>query len=124
AEAYAVPALADLRAGGADPEDHAAVRELVDRRRGHRRHAGRPGGDLEDRRSEPDLLRLSGEPAEDRRRVRPVGLRGPDRVVAEALGGLNDLELVLAPEAHAPVANVNSELHLRSFGRTGQAGRP
>ncbi len=40
-EALPVPALGDLRAGGADAEDHAPVRELVDRRGGHRGHRGR-----------------------------------------------------------------------------------
>ena len=48
--------------------------------------------------AEPSLIFvvIAGEPAEDRRGVRAVGLRGPDRVVAEALGLLDDLLLVLA----------------------------
>ena len=60
------------------PEQHAPVGELVERRGGHRRHRRRAAGHLEDRRAELDLRRLPGEPAEDRRGVRAVGLRGPD----------------------------------------------
>ena len=36
----------------------------------------------------------AGEPGEDRHRVRAVGLGGPDRVVAEPLGLLHELELL------------------------------
>ena len=67
--------------------------------------------------AEPSLIvvGLPGEPAEDRRRVGAVGLRGPDRVVAEPLGLAHELELLLRAEAEAPVADVHAELHrLRS----------
>ena len=47
--------------------------------------------------AEPSLIFdvMRREPAEDRRRVRAVRLRGPDRVVAQPLGLLDDLLLVL-----------------------------
>ena len=61
-EALPVPALGDLRPGGADAEDHAPVRELVDRRGRHRGHRRRAAGHLEDARAEADL-RWSARPA-------------------------------------------------------------
>src|ERR1019366_7561340 len=70
AEALTVPALGDLRSGGADAEDHAPVRELVDGGSGHRGHRRRAPGHLEDARAEADLGRLPGEPAEHGGRVR------------------------------------------------------
>ena len=99
------------------PEQHPPARELVDRRRGHRGHRRAAGGHLEDRRAELDRRRQPGEPAEDRRGVRAVGLGGPDRVIAEPLGLLDDLALVVGGESEAPVADVDAELHAaaRSF---------
>ena len=82
-EALSVPALGDLRAGGADAEDHAPVGELVDRGGGHRGHGGRAAGHLEDPRAEPDLAR-SDRPASrarwrcpSRRPRRPTRSRSP-----------------------------------------------
>ncbi len=54
AEPLPVPALGDLRPGGAQSEDHAPARELVERRGGHRRHRRAAAGDLEDAGSELD----------------------------------------------------------------------
>ena len=54
-EALSVPTLGDLWAGGADPEDHAPVGELVDRGGGHRGHRGRATRHLENARAEPDV---------------------------------------------------------------------
>ena len=66
------------------------------------------------------LRGLPGEPAEHGGGVGAVGLRGPDRVVAEPLGLLHDGELVLRGEAQAPVADVHAELHVQvSFQREG-----
>ena len=64
--------------------------------------AGGAAGHLEDRRAELDRLVCLREPAEDRRRVGAVGLRGPDGVVAERLGLLDELELLVARGARAP----------------------
>ena len=44
------------------------------------------------------------EPAEDRRRVGAVRLGGPDRVVAERLGLVDQLELLVRGQAEPPVA--------------------
>ena len=96
AEALAVPALGDLRAARADAEQHPAAGELVDRRRGHRRHRGRAAGHLEDRGAELDPRRRLREPGEDRGGVGAVGLGGPHRVVAEPLGLEHDRELLRA----------------------------
>ena len=52
----AVPALDDLRAGGSEPEQEAAAREQVERRRGHRRVRGRAAGDLHDRAADLDVV--------------------------------------------------------------------
>src|SRR4051794_3292165 len=110
-EALPGPALGHLRARRSDPEQHPPAAELVERRGGHRRHRGRAGRHLEDRRADLDPLGLPGEPPEDRRRVRAVGLGGPDGVVAEALGLEDDLELIGARQAETPVADVHAELH-------------
>ena len=119
-EALPVPALGDLRARGADAADHAPVRELVDRRGGHRGHRGGARGHLEDARAEPDLARLPGEPAEHGGGVGAVRLGCPHRVIAELLGLLDDVELVLGGEAETPVADVHAELHVQvSFQREG-----
>ena len=113
AEALPVPALCDLRPARADAQQHAAAGELVERRRGHRGHRRRAAGHLEDRRAELDALGLGREPGEDRDRVGAVGLGGPDRVVAEPLGLLDELELLGGAEPEAPVADVDAELHAR-----------
>src|SRR5262249_32253301 len=63
-EALPVPALCDLRPGGAYAEDHAPAGELVDRRGGHRGHGGRAARHLKDAGPEADLLGLTREPAE------------------------------------------------------------
>src|SRR4051794_29867179 len=60
AEPRPVPALAPLGPARADPEQHPPVRELIDRRRGHRRHGRAATGHLEDRRAELDLRRRLG----------------------------------------------------------------
>ena len=57
--------------------------------------AGERAGHLEDPGAEADLARLPGEPAEHGGGVRAVGLGGPHRVVAEPLGLLDDVELIL-----------------------------
>ena len=106
AESLAVPALGDLRPGGADAEDHAPTGELVDRGRGHRGHRGRAARHLEDARAEADLRGLPGKPGEHRGGVGAVSLGGPHRVIAELLGFLDDFQLILGAEAETPVADV------------------
>ena len=84
----AVPALDDLRPRGAEAEEEAAARELVERRDRHRRHRGRARRHLHDRGADPDLLGGRGDPARHRDRVRAPGLRRPDGVEAEPVGVL------------------------------------
>ena len=78
----AVPALGDLRAGGAEAEEEAAAGELVDRRPGHRRGGGRAGRHLHDRGAEVDRRRLRRQPGEHADHVGAVGLGRPDRLEA------------------------------------------
>ena len=63
--------------------------------------------------AEPSLIFVRGlrEPAEDRRRVGPVGLRGPHRVVAERLRLEHELELLVRGQAEAPVPDVHAQFH-------------
>src|SRR5207248_532251 len=78
------------------------------------------GGHLEDPGAELDLGCLPGEPAEHGGGVGAVGLGGPDGVVSQPLGLLDDVELVGGAEAQAPVADVDAELHVQvSFQRKG-----
>ena len=65
--------------------------------------------------------RLPGEPAEHRGGVRAVGLGGPHRVVAEPLGLLDDLQLVLGGQAETPVADVDAELHASFLSAAGDS---
>ena len=82
--------------------------------------AGERPGHLEDAGAEADLRGLPREPAEHGRGVRAIGLCGPYGVIAQPLGLLDDLELVLGGEAQAPVADVHAELHVQvSFQREG-----
>ena len=73
-EALAVPALGDLRARGADAEDHPPVGELVERRGRHRRHRRRAPGHLEDGRARSgssSSARRSSRGSSPRRSRRP-----------------------------------------------------
>ena len=63
-ERLAVPALGDLGPGRPDPKQHPPAGDLVESRRGHRRHARRAARDLEDRR--PDLDRPFGHSGQGR----------------------------------------------------------
>ena len=109
---HPVPALGDLRAGGAEAEEEAPAGELVDRRPGHRRRRRGAGGNLEDRGAELDRRRLRGEPGEHADHVGAVGLGGPDRLEAGRLGRLHDLDGILARRADSPVAEVEAQLQI------------
>ena len=80
-EALPVPALGHLRPAGADPEQHPPVRELVERRRGHRGHRRRAAGHLEDRRAELDrsVVRRRARRGSSRRRSRRPRRSTPSR---------------------------------------------
>ena len=54
--------------------------------------------------AEPSLIVdvRPGQPAEDRRGVRAVGLGGPDGVIAQPLGLLDDLALIVGGQAQIP----------------------
>lgn len=112
-EPLPVPALRDLGPGRADAQKHAPSRQLIDRGGRHRRHRRGAAGHLEDRRSELDRACLPGKPGKHGRRVRPVRLRRPDRVVAERLGLLGDPKLIPGGHARRHVAEVHAELHLQ-----------
>src|SRR5215469_3257275 len=88
-----VPALDDLGTRGSETEDETTARERV---QGHRRHSGHgrcARGHLHDRRPETDLARARADPREGADRVRPIGLRGPDRIEAETLGLEHKIEI-------------------------------
>ncbi len=109
-ERLAVPALDDLRARHAEPEHEAAAAQVVHRHRGHRRGGRTARAHLHDRRAEPDPLGLGAPPRQRRQRVGAVGLRGPDRVEAEALGLLHGRERRRRRRTGGPVARVEAEL--------------
>ena len=105
-------ALRDLRPRGAKAQDEAPVGEVVDGGRGHRGHRSAARGDLEDAGTELDARGARGKPCERGRGVGAVRLRGPQRVIAEALRGLGDLEAGGGGHAKAPVTDHDPELHL------------
>jgi len=111
AESDAVEALRDLRPRRAEAQDEAPVGKVVDGGRGHRGHGGAARGDLKDACPELDARRAGGQPGERRGGVGAVGLGGPQRVVAEPLRGLGDLQARLGRHAEAPVADHHPELH-------------
>ena len=67
----------------------------------------------------PSLIvgRLRGEPGEHRDDVGAVRLRGPDRVEPGRLGGLDDLDRLVALGTDPPVAEVETQLHVARHGR-------
>ena len=78
---------------------------------GHRRHRGGrrgAGGDLDDRRAQLDPLGRRPPPGQRHQRVGPVGLGGPDRVKAQALG-LEDALGGPGRRAAGPVAGVQAQ---------------
>ncbi len=117
AEALPVPALGHLGPGGAQPEQEAPVREVVERDGGHRRHGRRAAGDLQDRRAELDPLGLGGEPRERSGGVGAVGLRGPDGLEPRALGLEQQRALALGRQAEPPVAEHQAEAHASLLSR-------
>jgi hypothetical protein len=86
----AVPSFDDLRPRDAEPEQEAAARELIQRRRRHRGHRGRARRHLHDAARDVDLLRARGDPRERRDGVRAVRLGRPHRVEAESIGLLDE----------------------------------
>ncbi len=109
APGLAVPALGDLWAGRAEPEQHPTARERVERR--HRRGGrGRaPGGHLHDRRAELDVRRARADPGERADRVRAVRLRRPHGIEAAALRLFGQP----GPEHGVVVAQLEPEAHVR-----------
>ena len=99
-----MPTFDHLRPGHTQPQEEPAAAQLVEGRRGHRRHRRRAGMHLEDGRSDMDSVGLGRDPAEHGYRVGSIGLGGPDRVVVEALGFLDQVER--APHPGTPVADV------------------
>ena len=81
-----VPAFNYLRAGGADAEDEAAAREVVERHRRHRGGRGRARGELSDGGAELDAATSANPTRRAASGIRAVGLGRPDRVESEAFG--------------------------------------
>ncbi len=103
----AVPALRDLRAGGAEAEHEAASGERVQGRPGHRRSRRRPRRDLHDRRAELDPLGLRGQPAEHGDDVGAVALGDPDGVEPVRLRRPDEVDRLLALRPDSPIAEVD-----------------
>ena len=104
-----VPALGDLRPGGADPEDHAPAGELVDRRgghRGHRRPSARASGRSRSRAGSSRSARPASRARSRRpsRRPRPpTPSHSPSRSASCTI-----VQLVLGAEPETPVADVHA----------------
>ena len=112
----AVPALDDLRPGEPEPGDHPA--RSGERVEGRERHRGRgrgAGRDLHDAGRELDACSVRrGEVRERGQRVGAVGLRGPHRVVTEALRELHACDGELDVGAR-PRVESKSEQHGRTL---------
>ena len=120
-ERDAVPALGDLRARHAEPEPEAAVRQHVERRRGHRGRGRGARGDLEQARAERDPLGLAGEQPEHRDRVLPPRLRDPHGVQPELVGEHRELHLLVGGEP-GPVGEEEAGAHAQD--PSPASGRP
>ena len=96
------------------PEQHPAVRDVVERGGGHGGHRRGAAGHLEDRRADLDPLGVGREPGEHGGGVGAVGLGGPDGVEARGLRLAHDLELLLGGEAEPPVPNVQTQAACKS----------
>ena len=115
-ERHAVPALHDLGARDAEPEDEAATGEVVHGHRGHRRGRGLARGDLDEGGAQVDALGLRAPPRQRRQAVGAVGLGGPDRVVPQALGLLDGVHDP-GRRAACPVTGLQAELEFARHGR-------
>ena len=109
-ERLAVPALDHLRPGDPEPEHEAAAAEMVERHRGHRRGRGTAGAHLHDPRPQAQPLGVRAPPGQRREHVAAVGLRGPDRVEAQALGLEHAVQRTGRRGSRRPVAGVQPEL--------------
>ena len=109
-ERSSVPTFDDLRSGHPQAEGEATPGQVVEGQGVHRARRRGAGRDLDDRRPEPDSLRPRPEPRQRAEGVAPPGLRGEDRVEAEALRLLHLGERVRGRPG-APVPKRQSELH-------------
>src|SRR5581483_11176658 len=107
----AVPALYHLRPGRPEPEQEAAAGHEVERGCRHRRIRRRATGDLHDRRADLDAARARRHPREHRHGIRSPRLRGPHRVVAEALRLLHERDERRRVRSRGCVGKVEAELH-------------
>ncbi|KRT72836.1 MAG: hypothetical protein XU13_C0019G0023 [Candidatus Rokubacteria bacterium CSP1-6] len=106
---HPVPPLDDLGARGADPQEEAPARQLVQGRGGHRRHGRGARRHLHDGGAQVDPLGAGRDEGEGGHRITAVGLGGPDGMKAEALG-LQDKGQVQR-EGRARIAEIESEPH-------------
>ena len=106
-----VPALDDLRARRAEPEQEATAGEEVERRGRHRGVGRRAAGDLHDPGPELDLRGRRPEPREHAHAVRSPGLGRPGRVVAEPLRLLGERDRLERARPRRRVSHVEPELH-------------
>ena len=109
-EGAAVPAFHHLGPRYAKAKHEAALGKVIKGERCHGHGRGRARGKLAHRRAQANLRGMGADPGQGREGVGAVGLGGPDRVVAEALGGLDRLDKVLR-RVRAPVAELEPKLH-------------
>ena len=110
-EGLAVPAFDDLGAGHAEPEDEPAAGEVVHGDGGHAHGGGRAGRQLAQGGTQADPLGLRAPPGQRGEGVGAVGLGGPDRVVAQALGLGDQLDGV-GGRPRSPVPQLQSDLQI------------
>ena len=101
APGLAVPAFGYLRARCAEPEQHAAARENVERCHGRRRRGRRPRRHLHDRAADGDALGRRRDPRHRRDSVGAVGFGRPHGVEPEPVGLLRERDAargIVVPE--------------------------
>ena len=114
-EGLAVPAFDDLGSGNTEAQGDASLGEVVQGERVHGRRRRGPGGELHDRRAEPDPLGVGRDPGERREGVRAPGLGREGDVVTERLGLLGHLDEVRMG-LRLPVPELESELDVLGHG--------
>jgi hypothetical protein len=96
---HTVPALDDLRTGGAEAEDRPTVAQLVQAGDGLCYQGGRPRVDRKDARAELESARAGGQVAQPRRGVVAIRLRHPHHVQAGLLQPHHAVDALREPVA-------------------------
>ena len=97
-ERHTVPALRHLRPGHSESEPEAPAGQNVERDGAHRRHRGRPPGNLHEAGAERHALRDRAQMAEHRDHILTPRLGHPDRVEPGAIGLAGQGDLLLRRE--------------------------